>query len=115
MRPQKIHVEHHAHGDEKQAHEYVAVGQNARNDAHAVLGSGQHEPGQKGPQRKGKAQNIGEQGHAQAKAQGGEQQNFPRAGAHHGFHKAVEAEAGKKQHRAQHQHHPKDGKEGFLK
>ena len=85
-------VQHHADGDEEQAHEHVTVGHDARDDAHAVLGTGQHQARQEGAQREGKAQTVGQQGHAETGAQGRKEKQLARAGAHDRFHEAVEAQ-----------------------
>ena len=114
MLPEKIHVEHHAHGDEKKAHENVAVGQNTRNDAHAVFGSGQQKSGHKRAQRQRKAQGVCQQGHAEAQPQGGEQQDFSGAGSHHRFHEAVKAEAREEQYAPQRQNHPQGGEKSVF-
>ena len=91
-------IQHHAHGDEEQAHENVTVGHDARDDAHAVLGTGQHQACQKSAQRKGKAQAVGQQRHAETGAQGREEEQLARAGAHDRFHEAVEAQMRGQQH-----------------
>ena len=91
-------VQHHAHGDEEQAHEHVTVGHDARDDAHAVLGAGQHEARQEGPQRKGKAQAVGQQGHAETGSQRGKEEQLARTGAHDRFHETVEAQMRGQQH-----------------
>ncbi len=53
---QIVHIQQHAHGNEEQAHEDVAVGEHAGDDAHAVFGACQQQTGQKSAERQGKAQ-----------------------------------------------------------
>ena len=115
MQGEIIHIEHHSHRDEEQAHKNITIRQNAGNDAHAVLRAGQQKPCQKCTQRERKAKPAGKQGHAKAKAQSCQEENLASARAHNRFHQAIEAEIGQDKHTAQNGCDPEHGIGRLLK
>ena len=113
MVQEEAHIQHHAHGDEKEAEKNIPVGQHAGNNAHTVWRTGQQQTCQKGAQRKGKPEGFRKRGDAEAEGQRRHQQNFPRPRRHDGIHEPGQSEMRSQQDAAQNGNNLAHGKQRF--
>ena len=81
MLKKKLQIQKHADGDEEKTGKDIAEGENVADDRMAVLGFGDDQSGQKGPQGQGKPDQMGQPGHDETDQDGAEDEELRDAGA----------------------------------